>query len=71
MKLITQNDVVEKVGVSRQSIWRLRREKGFPNPRNIRGNRKNVWIEKEVDDWIEENLIDSQAKAPVKKKEAA
>ena len=32
------SDVVRKVGFSRTTIWRLRRDNGFPEPARIRGN---------------------------------
>ena len=51
-KLITQKQVVDLVGVSRTTIWRLERAGKFPRRRQV--STKSVrWNQAEIEDWIE------------------
>ena len=51
-KLITQKQVVDLVGVSRTTIWRLERAGQFP--RRVQVSTKAVrWHQAEILDWIE------------------
>ena len=50
-KLITQKQVVDLVGVSRTTIWRLERAGKFPRRRQV--STKSVrWNQAEIEDWI-------------------
>ena len=51
-KLLTQKQVVDLVGVSRTTIWRLERAGQFP--RRLQVSTKAVrWNQAEIFDWIE------------------
>ena len=44
-------DVIEKVQLSRATIWRLENEGLFPQRRRI-GPHAVAWLESEVEDWM-------------------
>jgi predicted DNA-binding transcriptional regulator AlpA len=48
--------VMEKVGLSRATIYRLRKKQDFPEPTRIHGSCV-AWSEAEVDDWIRRRLM--------------
>ncbi len=51
-KLLTQKQVVDLVGLSRTTIWRLERAGQFP--RRLQVSTKAVrWNQAEIVDWIE------------------
>lgn len=56
MNLLTEKEVIKKLGVSRTQVWKWRKSSSFPKPRNIAGIKKNVWVESEVETWLENNL---------------
>ncbi len=51
LKLLNQKQIVDLVGLSRTTIWRLERAGQFP--RRLKVSRKAVrWIQAEIVDWI-------------------
>ena len=52
MKILNLNEVVEKTGLSRVTIWRLEKSGKFPKRVNLTDSRVG-WIETEIDEWIE------------------
>lgn len=50
--LMTTDEVVEAVGLSRSSIWRLEREGKFPKRRQVSAQRVG-WLRSEVTEWAE------------------
>ena len=54
-KLLRVGQVVEKVGLSRTTIWRLRRQGDFPQPTVVYGP-CIAWSENELDEWIKRRL---------------
>lgn len=51
-RLIRQDEVIERTGLSRTTIWR--REKGGSFPKRVRlGDNSVAWREEEIEDWIE------------------
>ena len=51
-KLIRVNEVVERTGLARTTIWRLRKAGAFPAP--VRLGTQNIgWREATISDWIE------------------
>lgn len=51
-RLIRLAEVMHRVGLGRSAIYQRMREGTFPKSRSL-GSRCTVWIEAEVDDWIE------------------
>lgn len=50
---ISTNDLVERTGLSKTTIWRYRqRYKDFPTPISIEGSNVLRWVEVEVDAWF-------------------
>ena len=53
IRLISIEEVMDKVPVSRQKIYAMIGKGEFPEQRHISANRV-AWLESEVDKWIEE-----------------
>ncbi len=51
MNIITSKKACEIAGVSRVTMWRLRKEGDFPAPVR-RGSASKGYIQKEVEDWV-------------------
>ena len=51
MRILRLPQVLERVALSRSTVWRLIKANRFPRPRKI-GVRAVGWIESEIDDWI-------------------
>ncbi len=50
---ISTNEVVERTGLSKPTIWRYRRRySDFPNPISFEGSNVLRWVTEEVDDWF-------------------
>ena len=54
-KLLRIGQVVDKIGLSRTTIWRLRQDGDFPEAAAIHGP-CIAWSENELDDWIKRRL---------------
>lgn len=52
-RLIRLAEVKQRVGLSRASIYKRMAEGRFPKSRSL-GSRCAVWIESEIDDWVNE-----------------
>ena len=52
MKLLSQPQVLERIGLGRTTLWRMEKAGEFPRRRQVSANRV-MWIEAEVDLWIE------------------
>ena len=50
-RFIRTKDVIEKVQLSRATIWRLESEGLFPQRRRI-GPHAVAWLESEVEEWM-------------------
>ena len=58
-KILRLPFVKEQTGLSRSTIY-LRIKKGdFPKPISL-GDRAVGWLEKDIEDWLEQKIIDSQ-----------
>ena len=53
-KIIFAKTVAEKVGCSRQTIWRYIEANKFPKP--IKIEQRNAWLESTIDQWIDEKM---------------
>ena len=51
MRVLRLREVLERVGLSKSTLWRLIKARQFPRPINL-GPRAVGWIEEEVDEWI-------------------
>ncbi len=51
LKLLTQKQVVDLVGLSRTTIWRLERAGQFPRRRQV-STKAVRWNKAEIEDWI-------------------
>jgi predicted DNA-binding transcriptional regulator AlpA len=49
-RLLSKGDVLDKVGVTYPTIWKLMREGAFPRSVVIGG--KVLWVEAEIDEYI-------------------
>jgi prophage regulatory protein len=52
MKILNPNEVVEKTGLSRVTIWRREKDGQFPLRVNLTDSRIG-WVDEEIDEWIE------------------
>jgi prophage regulatory protein len=52
MRVLRIDDVMQRTGLSRPTIWRRERLGAFPRRRKLGGNAVG-WLEHEVDQWIE------------------
>jgi prophage regulatory protein len=52
-RVLSQQAVLEKVPVSRTTLWRMERTGDFPKRMKISPNRIG-WLETDVDAWLEE-----------------
>jgi prophage regulatory protein len=52
MKLLRPKEVAERIGASRQSVWRWSKEDPtFPRPVRM-GKNATAFIQEEIDEWI-------------------
>lgn len=51
-RLLRLPEVIERVGLKRTAIYQRAKEGRFPKPRSL-GTRCTVWVQSEVDDWIQ------------------
>lgn len=59
IRLISIEEVMDKVPVSRQKIYAMIGKGEFPEQRHISANRV-AWLESEVDKWIEERSLSAE-----------
>lgn len=52
--LLEVNDVCRKVKFSKTTLYDLIKNDGFPKP--IKVGAKSVWVEAEIDQWIESKI---------------
>lgn len=55
-RLLSSNDLRDKLSVSRSMIDRLTASIGFPPP-VVLGEKSKRWLEADVDKWIEEQKV--------------
>ncbi len=54
-RLLRTRDLEEILGVSRTTIWRLRRAKAIPTP-SLLGDRIVVWEQEVIDEWVKQQF---------------
>jgi predicted DNA-binding transcriptional regulator AlpA len=52
LKLISQREVCERIGVTAPTIWEWTRKGRFPKARVLNGRGKLGYIEREIEEWI-------------------
>lgn len=55
MRFLRLNEVQERVGLGRTSIYKMMGEGKFPKPVNTLG-RTVAWIDSEVDEWMMDRI---------------
>ena len=65
MKILRKEQVSEKVGYTTVHISRLAKEGKFPSPIKLGPGLKArvVWIESEIDEWLEDRVAESRGEA--------
>lgn len=61
MRVIRLNEVKDKVGLSRSTIYRRISNGEFPKP-ILLGGRASGWIEDEIDEWLMRCISESRGK---------
>jgi prophage regulatory protein len=56
MRFLRINEVKDKVGLSRPTIWRLERAGEFPKRRQL-GSRSVGWVEDEIEQWMQSRVV--------------
>jgi predicted DNA-binding transcriptional regulator AlpA len=51
VRLLSKGEMLDKVGVTYPTIWKLMREGAFPRAVVVGGG-KNFWLEHEIDEYI-------------------
>ena len=62
-RFIRLPEVVKKVGMSRSTIYRRMEEGAFPQSIKL-SPKVSVWIESDIDKWMEERIAEAHGKAP-------
>lgn len=58
VRLIRRAEVMERVGLSKSSIYKRMTAKQFPKPVSIGGGRV-AWVESDINNWIAQRLTDA------------
>ncbi|WP_428807150.1 helix-turn-helix transcriptional regulator [Vibrio lamellibrachiae] len=58
INLLTINDVIDALGISRTTFWRLRQDKAFPRPVFV-SPRCPRWIEHELLHFVQNNKLNA------------
>ncbi|CAD7379494.1 AlpA family transcriptional regulator [Xanthomonas arboricola] len=53
-RLLRLRDVLERVGMSKSTLYSRIRDKTFPKPLHL--GTSSVWVESEVADWINDQI---------------
>ena len=59
-KILRLPAVKEQTGLSRSTIYLRIKNGNFPKPISL-GDRAVGWLEKDIEDWLEQKIKDSQA----------
>jgi prophage regulatory protein len=55
-KLLRLPAVMEMTGISESSVYRLVREKKFPQPIHVAVPKMTAWVSDDIENWIEEQI---------------
>ncbi|MEL6828146.1 MAG: AlpA family phage regulatory protein [Pseudomonadota bacterium] len=59
--LLSQEQVIQIVGLSRQEIWRRRHSGDFPEPIRL-GTRRIAFLKSEIEEWIAARISERDKK---------
>jgi prophage regulatory protein len=62
MRFLRINEVRERIGLGRTSIYKMVNEGTFPKPVRVLG-KKVAWIDSEVDEWMMQRIADERGDA--------
>ncbi len=57
-KLLTINDVIDTLGISRTTFWRLRQHQSFPVPTMI-SERSPRWVHEDILEFVKNNKLNT------------
>ena len=60
LKFIKIKRVIDRVGMSKSNLYAQIAKKRFPAPSKL-GVRSSVWVESEVEEWMEERTAESRS----------
>lgn len=52
VRLLSRQEVVDRVGVTFPTIWDWMRRGMFPRSRQLGDGGRSAWVESEIEDWI-------------------
>lgn len=58
IKLIRIQEVMDKVGITRSTVWYMVKKGTFPKPRKL-SPRVTVWVDAEIDEYIA-NIVNTR-----------
>lgn len=50
-KIYSTTDVLEMLGVSKATLYRMIKSEVFPSPSKVSGKRKNGWLDGTLEEW--------------------
>ncbi|MAC35039.1 MULTISPECIES: AlpA family transcriptional regulator [Idiomarina] len=59
MRFLRINEVRERIGLGRTSIYKMVNEGTFPKPVRVLG-KKVAWVDSEVDEWMLERIAEQR-----------
>jgi prophage regulatory protein len=69
MKYLRMKQVIERIGLSKSTIWNMIREGSFPAQVRLTP-RTSAWIEEEIDQWCKERVLFSSTSISLRKEAA-
>lgn len=51
LSYLSEAEVMERTGLSREEIWCMVRERSFPHPAKLGGDRRGKWIPGQIEEW--------------------
>lgn len=62
MRFIRLPEVIARVGLKRSAIYQRMSDSRFPQSRSL-GSRCTVWVESEIDQWMQQQVMPRRAEA--------
>jgi prophage regulatory protein len=60
LKALRLNQVIDKTGLSRSSIYAKAKLNEFPTPIKLGSGTSSAWLEHEVDNWLNQQILASR-----------
>jgi len=58
--ILRRKEVLERIGLSNTTIYERIKDGTFPKPIRIGTSRAVGWIESEIDDWLDRQILDRE-----------